>query len=104
MNILATIEHADNLSGGVLDPIKHHVRARNDRSKSWPHFVSRPPPKGMIFQQMDRLSDFTNDFIGGVPPGNLQIVIPNFIKIGERLRRPNYCAPRLCHVARSRPE
>jgi hypothetical protein len=40
MNVLSTIEHADNLSGGVLDPIEYDVRARDDRSKSWPHFVA----------------------------------------------------------------
>jgi hypothetical protein len=52
----------------------------------------------MVFDQRDRFCDATKDLFGGMPAGDLDVVIPNTFAIIERLGRPDSAAPGFGHL------
>ena len=95
------VQHADSFSHIVRDAVKDNVRVRSNRSQSWPHLVSGSPGEWVILEQPTRFVYFTRDLVGGMPAGNLRVIVPDFGEIGERFRRPVDWSPTAGHAVRS---
>src|SRR5882757_5937029 len=103
VQILTAIQHTHDLSHTIHHAIKDDMRTCDDRAKARSDLASGPPCEGMLLEYPAGLADLANDPFRSRSSGCPEIVVPDFGKVGVRVRRPDDRPSRIGHASRSIP-
>jgi hypothetical protein len=89
LEIPASIQHADDLSDIVVHAVEDDMRARYNRPQAWADLIAAATAKGMVIKHGARVTNTAHDSVSCMPTGNLDVIVPDFRKVGAGLGRPD---------------